>query len=154
MSNLPAAGCTCSFDVDSSQGKFTQAVIKITLIILGLWVTSAVMPLYKRVYKSLMKGHSTCDVSLLVSDSLELYIKLGTLPGYRLDYVFSATEKLVIPNVPGVFSCKVTLNVPLKATDCSSGCIKMFEREIRTDPIMNYLFMRLQRDGLAKYQVV
>ena len=28
VSNLPAAGCTCSLDVDSYQGKFTLAVIK------------------------------------------------------------------------------------------------------------------------------
>ena len=40
------------------------------------------------------------------------------------------------------------------ATDCSSGCMKMFEREIRTDPISNHLFKCLQRDGLVKYEVV
>ena len=44
--------------------------------------------------------------------------------------------------------------MPLMATECSSGCMKMFEREIRTDPITNYLFKRLQRDGLVKYEVV
>ena len=98
-SNLPAAGCTCPLDVDSNLGKFTQAVIKITLIILGLWVTFAAMPLYRRVY-------------LLVSGNLEIYIKLGTLPGHRLDYVFSATEELDIANVSGVISCKATLMCP------------------------------------------
>ena len=74
VSNLPAAQCTCSLDVDSYQGKFTQAVIKITLIILGLWVTFAAMPLYRRVYQSLIKGRSTCDVYLLVSGNLKFYI--------------------------------------------------------------------------------
>ena len=54
----------------------------------------------------------------------------------------------------GVISCKATLNVPLMATDCSSGCMKKFQREIRTDPITNHLFKRLQRDGLVKYEVV
>ena len=89
--NLPTAECTCSFDVVSSQEKFTQAVIKKNLVILGLWMTFAAFPLYKKVYQSLIKGCSTCDVYLLVSGSLEFYIKLGTLPGHRLDYVFSAT---------------------------------------------------------------
>ena len=117
-------------------------------------MTFAAMPLYRRVYLSLIKGRSTCDVYLLVSGNLEFYIKLGTLPGHRLDYVFSATEELDIAKVSGVFSCKATLNVPLMATDCSSGCMKKFKHEIRTDPITNHLFKQLQRNGLLKYEVV
>ena len=74
-------------------------------------------------------------------------MKLGTLPGHRLDYVLSATEQLDIANVSAVISCKATLNVPLMATNCSSGCMKKFQREIRTDPITNHLFKRLQRDA-------
>ena len=78
VSNLPAAGCTCLLDVHSYKGKFTQAVIKITLIFLGVWLTYAAMPLYRRVYQSLIKGRSTCDVYLLVSGNLEFHMKLGT----------------------------------------------------------------------------
>ena len=56
--------CTCTWNMDSHKGKLTLAVIKITLSILELWVISAVLPLCKGVYRSLMKGRSTCDVYL------------------------------------------------------------------------------------------
>ena len=95
-----------------------------------------------------MKGRSTCDVYLLVSGSFEFVIKLGTLPGHRLDYVFSATEELCTTNASGLLSCKVTLNVPLLVNDSNNGSMKMFRRELRSDPVTNHLFKRLARDGL------
>ena len=133
--------------MDSHQGNLTIAVIKITLVILGLWATSAALPLYKGVYRSLMNGRSTCDVYLLVSGSFEFFIKPGLLPGQGLDYVFYATEELCISNTSGLLSCKVTLNVPVLATDSSSGSMKMFGRELGSDPVTNHLFKRLARVG-------
>ena len=134
MSDVPK--CTC--DIHSHQGNLTLAVIKITLVILGLWATSAGLPLYKGVYRSLIKGRSTCDVYMLVSGSFEFFIKLGTLPRHRLDYVFSATEELRITNASGLFSCKVTHNV----TDSSSGTMKNFGCKLRSDP------------GVTQYQII
>ena len=60
-----------------------------------------------------MKRRITCMVYLLVSGSFELLIRLGAVPGHRLDYEFSATDKLLIENASRLFSWKVTLNVPL-----------------------------------------
>ena len=82
----------CSCVMDGHEGDLNVAVLKITLVILGLWAISAGSPLYKGVYRSLKKGCRTCDVYLLVSGSFEFLLKLGNLPGHRLDYVFSATE--------------------------------------------------------------
>ena len=73
-----------------------------------------------------MKGHSICDVYLMVSGSFEFFIRLGTMPGHRLDYVISATAELCISNASGLFSCKVSLSVPLLATDTSIGSMTMF----------------------------
>ena len=101
-----------------------------------------------------MNGRRTCDVYLLVSGSFELFIKQGTLPGPRLDYVFSATEELCISNASGMFSCKVTLNVPLLATDSSSSSKKMFGCGLRSDTETNHLFKRLARVGLINYEAV
>ena len=76
MSDVPK--CTCV--MDSHQGDLSGAVIKITIVILGLWAISVGSPLYKGVYRSLMKGCRTCNVYLLVSGSFEFLLKLGTLP--------------------------------------------------------------------------
>ena len=149
-SNLPNVKCTCSFGADTYHGHF----IKMTLVFIGLWVIWAAMPLYKGIYRSVIKRRSTCDVYLLVSGTLEFYIKMGTLAGHRLDYVFSSTDEICISKVSGVISCKATLNVPLIATDISSGCVKMFGRELTSDPVSNHLFKRLQRNGLLNYEVV
>ena len=67
----------CSCVMDGHQGDLNVAVIKITLVILGLWAISAGAPLYKGVYRSLKKGCRTCDVYLLVSGSFEFLLKLG-----------------------------------------------------------------------------
>ena len=147
----------CACDMDSHQGNnLTLAVIKITLVILGLWATSAALPLYKGVSRSLLKGCSTCDIYLFVSGSLEFYIKLDTLPGHKLDYEFSATDldEVCISNASGLFSCKVTLNVPLLVTDSSRGTMKMFGHDVRSDPVSNHLFNKLERDGIINYEVV
>ena len=115
---------TCLQTCQSAHVIITLAVIKITIVILELWAISAGSPLYEGVYKSLMKGCSTCDVYLLVTGSFEFFINLGTLPGHRLDYEFLATEELHVINASGLFSCKVTLNVPLLVTDSSSGTMR------------------------------
>ena len=52
----------CSCVMDGHQGDLNVAVIKITLVILGLWAISVGAPLYKGVYWSLKKGCRTCDV--------------------------------------------------------------------------------------------
>ena len=144
----------CSCVMDSHQGDLYGAVVKITLVILVLWAISAGAPLYKGVYRSLMKGCRTCDVYLLVSGSFEFLLKLGTLPGHRLDYVFSATETLRITDASGLLSCTVTLNAPLVVTDTISGTMKIFGRKVKSDPVANYLFNKLNKDGLINYEVV
>ena len=144
----------CSCVMDGHQGDLNVAVLKITLVILGLWAISAGAPLYKGVYRSLKKGCRTCDVYLLVSGSFEFLLKLGNLPGHRLDYVFSATEGLRITDASGLVSCTVHLNTPLMVTDSISGTMKMFGREVKSDPVSNYLFNKLKRDGLINYEVV
>ena len=144
----------CSCVMDGHQGDLNVAVLKITLVILGLWAISAGSPLYKGVYRSWKKGCRTCDVYLLVSGSFEFLLKLGNLPGHRLDYVFSATEGLRITDASGLVSCTVHLNTPLMVTDSISGTMKMFGREVKSDPVSNYLFNKLKRDGLINYEVV
>ena len=139
--------------MDGHQGDLNVVVIKITLVILGLWAISAGAPLYKGVYRSLKKGCRTCDVYLLVSGSFEFLLKLGTLHGHRLDYVFSATEALRITDASGLLSC-TDLNAPLMVTDSISGTMKMFGRTVKSDPVSNYLFKKLKRDGLINYEVV
>ena len=91
--HLPKNTPKCTCFMDGHQGDLNAAVIKITLVILGLWAISAGAPLYKGVYRSLKKGCRTCDVYLLVSGSFEFLLKLGTLPGHRLDYVFPAEHR-------------------------------------------------------------
>ena len=144
----------CSCVMDGHEGDLNVAVLKITLVILGLWAISAGSPLYKGVYRSLKKGCRTCDVYLLVSGSFEFLLKLGNLPGHRLDYVFSATEGLRITDAYGLVSCTVHLSTPLMVTDSISGTMKMFGREVKSDPVSNYLFNKLKRDGLINYEVV
>ena len=144
----------CSCVMDGQEGDLNVAVLKITLVILGLWAISAGSPLYKGVYRSLKKGCRTCDVYLLVSGSFEFLLKLGNLPGHRLDYVFSATEGLRITDAYGLVSCTVHLSTPLMVTDSISGTMKMFGREVKSDPVSNYLFNKLKRDGLINYEVV
>ena len=61
----------CSCVMDGHEGDLNVAVLKITLVILGLWAISAGSPLYKGVYRSLKKGCRTCDIYLLVSGSFE-----------------------------------------------------------------------------------
>ena len=39
-------------------------------------------------------------------------------------------------------------------TDSISGTMKMFGREVKSDPVSNYLFNKLKRDGLINYKVV
>ena len=39
-------------------------------------------------------------------------------------------------------------------TDSISGTMKMFGREVKSDPVSNYLFNKLKRDGLINYEVV
>ena len=84
----------------------------------------------------------------------EFLLKLGNLPGHRLDYVFSATEGLRITDASGLVSCTVHLNTPRMVTDSISGTMKMFGREVKSDPVSNYLFNKLKRDGLINYEVV
>ena len=133
--------CTC--DTDTGQG-FTT----ITVVILGLWAISAGWPLCTGVYRSLMKRRRTCMVYLLVSSFFEFLIKLGAVPGHRLDYEFSATDKLRFENASGLCSWKVTLNVPLLVTNRSSGEMLMLRRKIKSDPVANHLFNKLERDGI------
>ena len=140
--------------MNSHQGDLNGAIIKITLVILGLLAISAGAPLYKAVYRSLKKGCRTCDIYLLVSGPFEFLLKLGTLPGHRLDYVFSTTETLRITDASGLLSCTVTLNVPLVVTDSISGTMKMFGHKVKSDPVSNYLLNKLDRDGLINYEVV
>ena len=137
--------------MDGHQGDLNVAVMKITLVILGLWAISAGAPLYKGVYRSLKKGCRTCDVYLLVSRSFEFLLKLGNLPGHRLNYVFSATEGLRITDASGLLSCTVHFNMPLMVTDSISGTMKMFGCEVKSDPVSNYLFKKLKRHGLINY---
>ena len=89
-----------------------------------------------------------------MSGSFEFLLKLGNLPGHRLDYVFSATEALRITDASGLLSCTVHLNAPLMVTDSISGTMKMFGREVKSDPMSNYLFKKLKRHGLINYEVV
>ena len=111
-------------------------------------------PLYKGIYRTLMKRRSTCVVHLLVSGSFEFLIKLGAVPGHRLDYQFSATDKLRIENASVLFSWKVTLNVPLLVTNRRSGESIMLGRKIKSDPVSNHLLNNLERDGFLNYEVV
>ena len=53
----------CSCVMDGHQGDLNVAVLKITLVILGLWAISAGAPLYKGVYRSLKKGCRTRDIT-------------------------------------------------------------------------------------------
>ena len=59
MSDVPKCSCV----MDGHEGDLNVAVLKITLVILGLWAISAGSPLYKGVYRSLKKGCRTCDVT-------------------------------------------------------------------------------------------
>ena len=68
--------------------------------------------------------------------------------------MFSATEGLRITDASGLVSCTVHLNTPLMVTDSISGTMKMFGREVKSDPVSNYLFNKLKRDGLINYEVV
>ena len=149
--NMSADVTKCTCDTDTGQG-FTT----ITIVILGLymfiWAISAGW--YKGVYRSLMKRRCTCVVYLLVSGSFEFLIKLGAVPGHRLDYEYSATDKLRIENASGLISWKVTLNVPLLVTNRSSGELIMLGRKIKSDPVSNHLFNELARDGILNYEVV
>ena len=47
-----------------------------------------------------------------------------------------------------------TLNAPVMVTDSISGTMKMFGRKLKSDPVSNYLFNKLDRDGLINYEVV
>ena len=80
-----------------------------------------------------------------MSGSFEFLLKLGNLPGHRLDYVFSATEGLRITDAYGLVSCTVHLSTPLMVTDSISGTMKMFGREVKSDPVSNYLFNKLKK---------
>ena len=93
-----------------------------------------------RSMKTSFVAHSCRFQCMLVSGSFEFLLKLGTLPGHRLDYVFSATEALRITDASGLLSCTVTLNAPLMVTDSISGTMKMFGRKVKSDPVSNYLF--------------
>ena len=68
--------------------------------------------------------------------------------------MFSATKILRISYASGLLSCTVTLNVPLLVTDSNSGTMKMFGRKVKSDPVSNYLFNKLDRDGIINYEVV
>ena len=68
--------------------------------------------------------------------------------------MFSATEALRITDTSGLLSCMVTLNAPVMVTDSISGTMKMFGRKLKSDPVSNYLFNKLDRDGLINYEVV
>ena len=89
-----------------------------------------------------------------MSGSFKILIKLGTVPGHRLDFVFSAKDKLRVINASGLFSWKVTLNVPLLVTNRSSGHMIMLGSKMRNDPVSYYLFNKLERDGILNYEVV
>ena len=115
---------------------------------------SAGSPLYKGVYRSLKKGCRTCDVTCWCQALLSSFLSWEILPGHRLDYVFSATEGLRITDAYGLVSCTVHLSTPLMVTDSISGTMKMFGREVKSDPVSNYLFNKLKRDGLINYEVV
>ena len=54
----------------------------------------------------------------------------------------------------GLLSCTVNLNAPLMVTDSISGTMKMFGRKVKSDPVSNYVFNKLKRDGLINYEVV
>ena len=86
-----------------------------------------------------------------MSGSFEILIKLGKVPGHRLDYVFSAKDKLRVINASGLFSWKVTLNVLLLVTNRSSGHMIMLGRKIRSDPVSN-LFTKQDDWALAKLE--
>ena len=128
VSNLPV--CICSFDVDGYQGNLALIVIKITLVILGLWTTSAGMPLNNGIFRSLTV-HVTC--TCLCHALLILFIKLGSSPGHRLDYVSFFTKKLWTSRVSVVFCYNVTLNVPLLASESCSGRTRMFGHDLRSE---------------------
>ena len=133
---MSAAVPKCTCDTNSCQGDLTIAVTRTTVVILVLLAISTGWPLYKGVYRTLLKRRSTCVVYLLVSGSFEILInKLGTVPGNRLDYEFSAKDKLSVINASGLFSWKVTLIVPLLVTNSSSGLMIMLGRKIRSDPV-------------------
>ena len=52
------------------------------------------------------------------------------------------------------YHARFTLNAPLLVTDSISGTMKMFGRKVKSDPVSNYLFNKLDRDGLINYEVV